>query len=225
MKALVLLSGGLDSATCLAMKIDEYGRDQVMGLNIYYGQRHSREIESARRIAAHYGILLEEYDLKAMMEGSDCPLLEDSGKAIQHGSYAEQMGGKEGTVSTYVPFRNGLMLSIAAARALIHGCTEICYGAHADDAAGAAYPDCTPEFYRAMDEAIYQGSGKILRLSAPLIEMNKAGVVRRGLDLKVPYEMTWSCYEGGDEPCHSCGTCIDRENAFKANGTKDPLCR
>lgn len=225
MKALVLLSGGLDSATCLAMKIAEYGRDQVMGLNIFYGQKHSREMESARRVAAHYGVPLEEYDLKTLMEGSDCPLLAGSENEIDHRSYADQLKEKEGTVSTYVPFRNGLMLSIAAARALIHGCTEICYGAHADDAAGSAYPDCTPEFYRAMDEAVYQGSGRALRLSAPLIGMNKAGVVRKGLELGVPYELTWSCYEGGDEPCHSCGTCIDRENAFKANGTVDPLCR
>ena len=225
MKALVLLSGGLDSATCLAMKIAEYGRDSVMGLNIFYGQKHAREIESARKVAAHYGVPLEEYDLKTLMDGSDCPLLKDSEGEIDHRSYADQLKEKEGTVSTYVPFRNGLMLSIAAARAIIHGCTEICYGAHADDAAGSAYPDCTPEFYRAMDEAVYQGSGHVLRLSAPLIDMNKAGVVRRGLELGVPYELTWSCYEGGEEPCHSCGTCIDRENAFRANGTVDPLCR
>ena len=226
MKSLVLLSGGLDSATCLAMKVEEYGKDNVMALNVFYGQKHSREMESARKIASYYGVKLEEYDLKTIMEGSDCPLLTDSGKDIEHGSYDQQKGRAEnGTVSTYVPFRNGLMLSIAAARALINGCTEICYGAHADDAAGSAYPDCTPEFYKSMDSAIYEGSGHILRLSAPLIDMNKAGVVREGLRLGVPYDMTWSCYEGGDEPCHRCGTCIDRENAFRANGAVDPLCR
>ena len=226
MRSLVLLSGGLDSSTCLAMKVAEFGSGEVMALNIYYGQRHSREIASSRRIAAHYGVKLEEFDLKAIMDGSHCPLLTDSGEEIEHGSYAEQQGrAPNGTVSTYVPFRNGLMLSIAAARALIHGCTEICYGAHADDAAGSAYPDCTPEFYRSMDSAIYEGSGHILRLSAPLIDMTKADIVREGLRLGVPYEMTWSCYEGGEEPCHRCGTCIDRENAFRANGTTDPLCR
>ena len=226
MRSLVLLSGGLDSATCLAMKVAEYGRDNVMALNVFYGQRHSREIESSRKIASHYGVRLEEFDLKSIMEGSDCPLLTGSDREIEHGSYAEQQGKAEnGTVSTYVPFRNGLMLSIAAARALINGCTEICYGAHADDAAGSAYPDCTPQFYKAMDESIYEGSGHILHLSAPLISFTKADVVREGLRLGVPYGMTWSCYEGGNEPCHRCGTCIDRENAFKANGTIDPLCR
>ncbi len=223
---MVLLSGGVDSATVLAMKVAEFGKDEVMALNVFYGQRHSREIASSRAIAEHYGVMLEEYDHKSIMEGSDCPLLAGSGREIEHGSYDQQQGrSPNGTVSTYVPFRNGLMLSIAAARALIHGCSEICYGAHADDAAGSAYPDCTPEFYRSMDSAVYEGSGHLLHLVAPLIDMNKSGVVREGLRLGVPYEKTWSCYEGGEEPCHKCGTCIDRENAFKANGTIDPLCR
>lgn len=226
MRSLVLLSGGLDSATCLAMKVEEFGKDQVMALNVFYGQRHAREIESARKVAAHYGVPLEEFDLKMIMDGSDCPLIAGSGKEIEHGSYDQQKGRAEnGTVSTYVPFRNGLMLSIAAARAQIHGCSEVCYGAHADDAAGSAYPDCTPEFYSFMDKAIREGTGHEVSLSAPLIRMNKAGVVREGLRLGVPFEMTWSCYEGGERPCHRCGTCIDRENAFKANGTVDPLCR
>lgn len=226
MKSLVLLSGGVDSTTCLAMSVAEHGRDEVVALNIFYGQRHSRERGSARDVADRYGVVLEEYDLKTIMEGSDCSLLEDSGVSVEHGSYADQMASRGGApVSTYVPFRNGLMLSIAAARALIHGCSEICYGAHADDAAGAAYPDCTPEFYTAMDSAIFEGSGRRLHLRAPLIVMTKAEVVRRGLELGAPYELTWSCYEGGDEPCHGCGTCIDRENAFRANGVEDPLCR
>lgn len=226
MKALVLLSGGVDSATCLAMNVAQHGRDNVIALNIFYGQRHSREMRSARDVAGYYGVQLEEYDLKAIMEGSDCSLLDGSDNRIEHRSYADQMKEHgEGTVSTYVPFRNGLMLSIAAARALIHGCSVICYGAHADDAAGAAYPDCTPEFYRSMDSAIHEGSGHVLHLEAPLIDMNKSDVVRAGLELNVPYGLTWSCYEGGDEPCHECGTCIDRENAFKSNGVIDPLCR
>ena len=226
MKALVLLSGGVDSSTCLALKVRDFGKENVLALNIYYGQKHSKEIQFARAISKHYGVRLEEFDLKTIMDGSDCPLLEGSDVEIEHSSYAEQIKEHgEGTVSTYVPFRNGLMLSIAAARALIHDCTQVCYGAHADDAAGAAYPDCTPEFYKAMDLALYEGSGHILHLDAPLINFNKAEVVKTGLELGVPYELTWSCYEGGDEPCHSCGTCIDREAAFRMNGAVDPLCR
>ena len=224
-KKMVLLSGGVDSATCLAMMIESCGKENVMALNIYYGQKHKKEIQCARNIASHYGIKLEEFDLKAIMESSDCPLLQSSDREIIHESYAEQLAKRPGTVDTYVPFRNGLMLSIATARALINDCDEICYGAHSDDACGSAYPDCTPMFYQAMNDAIYEGSGHLVTLSAPLLYFTKVDVVKEGLRLGVPYELTWSCYEGGEEPCHTCGTCIDRENAFKLNGVTDPLCR
>ena len=130
--------------------------------------------------------------------------------------------GGEGTVDTYVPFRNGLFLSFAAAVAVSVGAAVIYYGAHADDAAGRAYPDCTPEFETAMNQAIYEGSGRTCRLEAPLLNWNKAGVVKEGLRLHVPYELTWSCYEGGDVPCGVCGTCRDRAAAFAANSVADP---
>ena len=98
----------------------------------------------------------------------------------------------------------------------------IYYGAHADDAAGFAYPDCSEVFNKAMNEAIYEGSGHQLRIEAPFVNMNKAEVVKLGLELEVPYHLTWSCYEGGDKPCRKCGTCIDRAAAFAANGVADP---
>ena len=96
-------------------------------------------------------------------------------------------------------------------------------GAHADDAAGNAYPDCRPDFNHHMNEAIYIGSYNKVRLYAPLNTMNKTQVVEEGLRLQVPYHLTWSCYEGGDTPCHTCGTCRDREQAFTDNGVIDPL--
>ena len=96
------------------------------------------------------------------------------------------------------------------------------YGAHADDAAGRAYPDCTPEFEKAMHEAIYEGSGRTLHMETPLLNMTKAEVVALGLKLDAPYKYTWSCYEGKDRPCGTCGTCIDRARAFELNGVKDP---
>ena len=111
----------------------------------------------------------------------------------------------------------------AASIALSHGCSVIYYGPHADDAAGNAYPDCTPVFNNALSTAIYEGSGRPLRVEAPFVEMTKKDIVRLGLELNVPYEMTWSCYEGGDKPCGKCGTCIDRIEAFRANGAEDPL--
>ena len=107
--------------------------------------------------------------------------------------------------------------------ALSKGCSVICYGAHSDDVAGAAYPDCSKEFNDAINSAIYIGSGKELRVEAPFVNMTKADIVKEGLELGVPYELTWSCYEGGEEPCGQFGTCIDREKAFEENGVKDPL--
>ena len=99
----------------------------------------------------------------------------------------------------------------------------VVYGAHKDDAAGSAYPDCSPVFNSMIGGAIYEGTGGAVALSAPFIGANKAYVVRKGLELDVPYEMTWSCYRGGDKPCGKCGTCIDRIKAFKENGKEDPL--
>lgn len=100
--------------------------------------------------------------------------------------------------------------------ALSLDCGYLYYGAHADDAAGNAYPDCTDAFYNAMGTALYEGSGYELKLEAPFIHSNKSDVVREGLRLQVPYELTWSCYEGGGRPCSHCGTCIDRIEAFQS---------
>lgn len=224
MKALVLLSGGVDSSTCLAIAVDKYGASQVAALAVSYGQKHKRELESAQSIAAFYGVELKTLDLARIFEGSDCSLLQGSGEDIPAESYSEQLKKTDGApVSTYVPFRNGLFLSCAASVALSLGCEEIFYGAHSDDAAGNAYPDCSREFNDSINRAIYLGSGKMLRVTAPFIGMNKAQVVARGLALGVPYELTWSCYEGKDKPCGVCGTCRDRIAAFEANGVCDPL--
>ena len=223
MKALVLFSGGVDSTTCLAIAVDKYGADEVLALSVGYGQKHSRELEAARAIAKHYGVKHRELDLSVMFEGSNCSLLQGSTEEIPEESYSEQIKKTGGApVSTYVPFRNGLFLASAASIALSQGCTEIYYGAHADDAAGNAYPDCSADFNDAIDRAIYLGSGNALTVIAPFIGLNKAQVVAKGLALGAPYELTWSCYEGGDKPCGKCGTCIDRAAAFAANGVKDP---
>lgn len=223
MKALVLSSGGIDSTTCLGMAVEKYGKDHVIALSVSYGQKHTREIEAARKVAKFYGVEHLEIDLAKIFEYSDCSLLKHSDKDIPKQSYAEQLEKTEGTpVSTYVPFRNGLFLSTAASIALSKGCEVIYYGAHSDDAAGSAYPDCSVEFNNTIAEAIYLGSGNSLRVEAPFVKLTKAEVVKTGLGIKVPYELTWSCYEGGDKPCGKCGTCIDREKAFELNGVTDP---
>ena len=222
--ALVLTSGGVDSTTALAIAIDKYGKDHVLALSISYGQKHSKEIEAAKAVAQHYSVEQLFLDLGLIFQYSNCSLLQQSTEDIPEESYAEQIEktGGETPVSTYVPFRNGLFLSAAASIALSRDCEVIYYGAHADDAAGFAYPDCSPVFNNAMNTAIYEGSGHQLRIEAPFVNKNKSDIVAMGLKLGVPYELTWSCYEGGDKPCGKCGTCIDRAAAFAANGVTDP---
>ena len=222
-KALVLSSGGVDSTTCLALAISEYGKENVTALALSYGQKHSKEIESARKVAAFYGVELLEMDLSRIFTYSNCSLLQHSSEEIPEESYADQISHTEGKpVSTYVPFRNGLFLSCAASIALSKECSVIYYGAHSDDAAGNAYPDCSQAFQDAMNAAIYEGSGHQCKIIAPFVGLTKADVVKKGLELGVPYELTWSCYEGGSRPCGKCATCIDRQKAFEANHVKDP---
>lgn len=223
MKALVLLSGGVDSSTCLAVAKEKFG-DNVMALSMYYGQKHSKELESAKAVADYYQVELLTMDLAKIFAHSNCSLLKDSDEDIPQEPYDQQIKERNGeTVSTYVPFRNGLFLSTAASIALEYECDVIYYGPHADDAAGNAYPDCSVEFNQAMEQAIYIGSGKKLRLEAPFVDKTKKDIVAEGLRLGVPYELTWSCYCGTEKPCHKCGTCIDRELAFEANCVIDPL--
>ena len=172
MKKVILLSGGVDSSTCLGMALQECAPEDVLAVNMFYGQKHDREMQSARDVAKYYGVELIELDLSKIFERSNCSLLSHSTQKIEHGSYAEQIKETKGNkpVSTYVPFRNGLFLSSAASIALSHGCAEIWYGAHADDAAGNAYPDTSVAFNRAISEAIRIGSGEELRVVAPFID-------------------------------------------------------
>ncbi len=224
MKAVVLLSGGLDSSTCLALAVRELGAGEVLALSVSYGQKHAREVRAARDVAAHYQVALEHLDLSCCFARSTSSLLDHSSEDIPHEDYAAQLQDRPGgLVSTYVPFRNGLMLSAAAAWAQSAGAERIIYGAHADDAAGRAYPDCSPEFVRLMGGAIREGTGGGMILEAPFLNSTKADIVRTGLELGVPYELTWSCYEGGKHPCGVCGTCRDRIRAFRLNGAEDPL--
>lgn len=223
MRAMVLASGGVDSTTCLGLAVEKYGRENVTALSIFYGQKHNKEIEASDKIAAYYGVEHIRLDLEKIFAYSNCSLLTHSDQKIPEEEYSEQLKKTDGKpVSTYVPFRNGLFLSSAASIALSRDCQVIYYGAHSDDAAGNAYPDCSDAFNQAMGEAIWLGSGKQLTIEAPFVTWTKADVVKKGLELKVPYELTWSCYEGGEKPCGKCATCIDRAKAFAANGVEDP---
>lgn len=228
MKALVLSSGGIDSTTCVGIAVSKYGKENVITASLYYGQKHEKELECAKKIADYYGVQHIEEDISNIMKyASNVCSLVKGGKDIEHKSYAEQIEENgEGRVATYVPFRNGLLLSIATAYAdslFKDEKVEIYYGAHADDACGNAYADCSPEFAEAMNKAINIGTYGKISVCRPLINMNKAEVVKTGLELNVPYELTWSCYEGKEKQCGKCGTCIDRRKAFEDNHIVDPV--
>ncbi len=225
-KALVLSSGGVDSTTCIGIAVNEVGSENVSTVSVFYGQKHNKELDCAEKVANFYGLKHYVLDLSDVLQYSNCSLMKNSTENIPLMSYADQMKENgEGKVSTYVPFRNGLMLSAVAALAQSiypDDDVDIYLGAHADDAAGRAYADCSEEFTSAMNTAIVIGTYGKVRVVAPLVNMNKAEVVKTGLTLNVPYKLTWSCYAGGDKPCGKCGTCIDRAAAFAANHVHDP---
>lgn len=226
-KILVLLSGGIDSTSLLYAAIKKVGAENVVALNMYYGQKHMVEIECAKWQAQHAGVEYIEKDISTIFGGLEdsSALLIGSKKEIAHESYAEQLKHTD-VVSAYVPYRNGMLLSIAAAIAYAKGCESIAYGAHADDAVRrnngegtAAYPDCTEEFIKSQGAAIIQGTAGKVALWAPLWNKNKKDVVRYGLDngaTREVYEHTHSCYEGIVGGCGTCGTCIDAREALDA---------
>ena len=228
--AVVLNSGGVDSTTAVGLAVHEYGKENVITVSAYYGQKHSVELECATNVAKYYGVKHMEIDLSKIFAYSNCPLLANSTEEIRHESYADQIAEDgEGMVRTYVPFRNGLLLSSVAAIAMSlvedkpDTTATIFLGANADDAAGEAYADCSPEFTQTMNDAIIIGTYHKVSVKAPFVNMTKAQIVGLGLKLGVPYELTHSCYEGERPCCGTCGTCIDRINAFKANGAVDPV--
>ena len=138
-KAMVLFSGGIDSTTCLGLAIEKYGKENVIPLSVFYGQKHEKEVEAARKILEYYEIKGMEMDLSSIFAYSSCSLLAHSQEEIPESSYGEQLAQTGGApVSTYVPFRNGLFLSCAASLALSLDCSVVYYGAHRDDAAGNA---------------------------------------------------------------------------------------
>ena len=225
-KALVLSSGGVDSTTAVGLAVEKYGKENVATLSAYYGQKHEKELECAKKVAEYYEVEHYEVNLTSVMQFSNCSLLASSTEEVPHESYADQVKDHPNGVTTYVPFRNGLLLSSVAALAVSLFPDEevdVYYGAHADDAAGNAYADCSTEFTEAMNKAINIGTYNKVNVCAPFVNMNKAEVVKTGLAINVPYKYTWSCYEGGDKQCGVCGTCRDRKAAFEANGVKDPV--
>jgi 7-cyano-7-deazaguanine synthase len=214
MKGVLILSGGVDSTTLLyKMHSDGY---EVTAITFNYAQRHKKEITYAKAIAKRLDITHHVVDLSSLA----C-LLGDSallgGIEVPSCHYT-----KEAAKKTIVPNRNMIMLSVAAGYAEAHEIPEVFYAAHKNDR--TIYPDCRPEFVQALRPAIRLATAwHPVDLRAPFVDMSKAEIVRMGLALEVPYELTWSCYKGEEQPCRTCPTCIEREEAFALNGRRDPL--
>jgi len=222
-RAIVLMSGGIDSTVCAAYAAESLGNDNVIGLSIAYGQKHNIEIDRAMSIAKklqlfdHVVVSLDP----DMFNRSGCSLV-DSDVEVPETTY-EEVNRQMGPSPMYVPFRNGLFLSIAAADAIQRNAQYVFYGAHSEDARNYAYPDCTPEFNGAMMNAISFGTYNAVRLVTPLQWMSKAEIVREGVRLEIPFELTYSCYCGRTMHCGKCATCVGRIEAFKANQMVDPV--
>lgn len=231
MKAIILLSGGLDSTTSLyAARRDS--REAVC-LSIHYGQLHERELKSAKKITSF--LKLEHWVIPLSLPWGGSALT-DSRLAVPKGRDEKQMA--QGIPVTYVPARNSIFLSLAASLAEVKGAGEIYFGANVLDYSG--YPDCRPEFIEAFEEMITRGTrvgtrhasslqtetDRPIRVVAPLLKLSKGEIVGMARQLGVPFEWTWSCYAGEEFPCGECDSCTLRAKGFREAGIDDPLlCR
>jgi 7-cyano-7-deazaguanine synthase len=223
-KAVVLLSGGMDSCVCTAMAVERHGRANVALLHASYGQRtEKRERRAFEAIAAFYGVttrLAVQLDHFRQIGGS---ALTDQKIAVPENELGHvEANGSEIPV-TYVPFRNAHFLSVAVSWAEVLGAGEIYIGAVAEDSSG--YPDCRPEYYRVFQELIGVGTRPETRIEivTPVIGMKKSAIIRRGNELGAPLQLTWSCYQGEQAACGVCDSCLLRLQAFAEEGAIDPI--
>lgn len=215
MKGLVVLSGGLDSTTCMAIANSEY--DELIAVSFDYGQRHNRELDNAVKVAEHYGAehLTISFDARqwggsALTDDTELPKGRDIDDSIP---------------VTYVPARNTIFLSFALAVAEARDADAVYIGVNALDYSG--YPDCRPEYiaaYQAMANLAQKRAveGRPIQIKAPLMELDKAQIIERAIELKAPLELSWSCYDGGDLPCGECDSCVLRAKGFAEAGIDDP---
>jgi len=213
-KVVVVLSGGMDSATLLAKMVDD--GHEVAALVVDYGQRHVREVSSAIMLCQHFGVevtIVDLSSLKDVMRGSSQT---DNDIAVPLGHYEE-----ESMKATVVPNRNMLLLATATAHAISLGYDSVAYGAHAGD--HAIYPDCREAFVSAMATVMLVCDYEPITLMVPFIDVDKGDIADLGVKLGVPFELTWTCYQGGDVHCGLCGACQERLEAFAKNGHVDPV--
>lgn len=223
-KTVIILSGGLDSATCMGIAHEQ--GNEIYPLTFDYGQRHRREIDCAREVARYYGVVdrhkiislgfLREFGGSALTdERMDVPQVDMEGDAVP----AE-------VPSTYVPGRNLLFLSVSTSYAEVIGAESIHIGVNALDYSG--YPDCRPEFIRKVEDVIAYATkagteGAGIRIATPLLDWTKGKIISEGLRLGVPYHLTTSCYNGALEACGECDSCRLRLKGFAEAGQVDPI--
>jgi 7-cyano-7-deazaguanine synthase len=223
-KAVVLLSGGMDSCVCAAIAREEHGAANIALLHASYGQRtESREARAFREIAGYYRVtqsLMVRLDHFRAIGGS---ALTDASIAVPE----NELGAAESHGSiipvTYVPFRNAHFLSVGVSWAEAIGARAIYIGAVAEDSSG--YPDCRPEYYRVFQELIRVGTRPETQIEivTPVIRLKKSEIIRKGRELRAPLHLTWSCYQNEEEACGVCDSCLLRLRAFSEAGIADPI--
>lgn len=220
-KAVVLLSGGIDSAVAGAFaKSKGY---EILALTVDYGQRHSKEINAARKVAVGLGAS-EHKVLRVDLGQFGGSALVDSSLEVPAARGRKEIGGD--IPITYVPARNTVLLGLGLSWAEAAGAEAVFIGAHAIDYSG--YPDCRPEFIEAFRKVSALGTkrgveGRAVKIEAPLVNMGKTEIVKLGKELRLPFELTWSCYSGGEKACGVCDSCIIRLEAFREAGIDDPI--
>ncbi len=225
-KAIVLLSGGMDSCVCTAIARERHGERNVALLHAGYGQRtQQRERRAFEEIADYYGVedrLVVQLNHFRAIGGS---ALTDQLIAIPENKLREPAAatGEAEIPVTYVPFRNAHFLSVAVSWAEARGAGAIYIGAVAEDSSG--YPDCRPEYYRAFQELIRVGTRPETQIEiiTPVIGMKKSEIIRHGMELRAPLQLTWSCYQGEEAACGTCDSCLLRLRAFAESGVEDPI--
>ena len=209
---LIALSGGVDSTTVLAHQLDVGEKCECVFFS--YGQKHVKENFAADDICVHYNVRIHYVVLSLPPSGA----LTDPDVKVP--DLKDVVGHPQ--PPTYVPFRNLLMASYMASYAEAWGHDSIALGVHASDE--YSYWDTTLPFILTLQSLFDMNRQNKIRIVTPFLKDVKSGIVGKGLQLKVPYQLTWSCYKGGETPCHECATCREREQAFKINNTEDPLC-
>ncbi|WKE64307.1 7-cyano-7-deazaguanine synthase QueC [Gallaecimonas kandeliae] len=212
-KVVVIYSGGMDSFTLLHKAIKD--GHEVHALSFNYGQRHVRELVVARQVTEELGIAHEVVDISAI-QGLIANSALTSDMDMPEGHYAEA-----NMKQTVVPNRNMILLSLAIGKAVSIGADKVYYGAHGGD--HAIYPDCRPEFVKAMNAVSMVANYEPVGIESPYLMATKGEILTDGLKMGLDYSKSWTCYQGGEQACGRCGACQERLEAFRENGLEDPL--